>query len=68
MKIFRIVIRLKRKKMDPLLQAALNRGNPVVFFDVSIGGKPAGRLQFELFKDRCPKTVENFRYKTNLTS
>jgi hypothetical protein len=35
--------------------------NPVVFFDVSIGGLPAGRIKMELFKDLVPKTVENFR-------
>ena len=35
--------------------------NPKVFFDVSIGGKSAGRIEFELRKDVVPKTVENFR-------
>lgn len=35
--------------------------NPRVFFDISIGGKPAGRLSFELFADKVPKTAENFR-------
>lgn len=35
--------------------------NPTVFFDLSIGGKPAGRLTFELFNDTVPKTAENFR-------
>eukprot|EP00954_Amorphochlora_amoebiformis_P005150 405462-Amorphochlora_amoeboformis.AAC.1 len=34
---------------------------PKVFFDINIGGKPAGRMVFELFKDSCPKTCENFR-------
>ncbi|KAF1985301.1 hypothetical protein K402DRAFT_413436 [Aulographum hederae CBS 113979] len=38
-----------------------NPGNPVVFFDVAIGGKPAGRIQFELYKHVVPKTAENFR-------
>ncbi|KAF7731525.1 peptidylprolyl isomerase protein [Apophysomyces ossiformis] len=32
-----------------------------VFFDVSIQGKPAGRMTFKLFSDTCPKTAENFR-------
>jgi len=36
-------------------------GNPVVFFDVTIGGAPAGRIKMELFSDLCPKTAENFR-------
>merc|ERR1711880_12446 len=34
---------------------------PKVFFDVSTGGKPAGRIEFELFADVVPKTAENFR-------
>ncbi|KAF5849766.1 hypothetical protein GGP41_005149 [Bipolaris sorokiniana] len=35
--------------------------NPRVFFDVSIGGQPAGRVVMELFADQVPKTAENFR-------
>jgi peptidyl-prolyl isomerase H (cyclophilin H) len=35
--------------------------NPIVFFDISIGGLHAGRILLELFKDACPKTAENFR-------
>ncbi|HTM20826.1 MAG TPA: peptidylprolyl isomerase [Kofleriaceae bacterium] len=35
--------------------------NPRVYFDVSIGGAPAGRIVMELFADRTPKTAENFR-------
>ncbi|KAJ1722252.1 Peptidyl-prolyl cis-trans isomerase-like 1 [Coemansia biformis] len=35
--------------------------NPVVFFDISIGGKDAGRIKMELFADVVPKTAENFR-------
>jgi peptidylprolyl isomerase len=35
--------------------------NPKVFFDISIGGAPAGRITFELFADVTPKTAENFR-------
>ncbi len=35
--------------------------NPSVFFDITIGGKPAGRITFELFADVVPKTAENFR-------
>jgi len=38
-----------------------NKDNPVVYFDVSIGGKPAGRIQMELFMDAVPATSENFR-------
>ena len=28
---------------------------------MQVGGKPAGRIEFELFKDVVPKTAENFR-------
>ena len=31
------------------------------FFDISLGGLPAGRIVFELHADLCPKTCENFR-------
>lgn len=34
---------------------------PRVYFDIAIGGKPAGRLVFELRADVAPKTAENFR-------
>ena len=54
---------------DPNVMAAVERGNPVVFFDVSLGdttqkgGAPAqvGRIKMELFAGDCPKTCENFR-------
>lgn len=35
--------------------------NPKVYFDITIGGKAAGRVVFELFADQCPRTAENFR-------
>ena len=35
--------------------------NSKVFFDITIGGAPTGRLVFELFEDVVPKTAENFR-------
>ena len=35
--------------------------NPIVFFDVSIGGQEVGRIKMELFADVVPKTAENFR-------
>ena len=47
--------------MDPVIVDAINRGNPVVFFDVSIAGVPVGRVKMELFRDICPRTAENFR-------
>ena len=35
--------------------------NPRVFMDVSIAGRAAGRVTFELFANHTPKTAENFR-------
>lgn len=35
--------------------------NPRCFFDISIGDERVGRIVFELFADKCPKTVDNFR-------
>ncbi|MBA0782120.1 hypothetical protein Gotri_002984 [Gossypium trilobum] len=35
--------------------------NPKVFFDVTIGGEPVGRIVMELFADVTPRTAENFR-------
>jgi len=35
--------------------------NPRVFFDISIGGRAAGRVEIELFADVVPRTAENFR-------
>ena len=38
-----------------------NASNPIVYFDMEIGGVPAGRIEMELRKDEVPKTAENFR-------
>eukprot|EP00826_Nyctotherus_ovalis_P007775 TRINITY_DN11987_c0_g1_i1.p1 TRINITY_DN11987_c0_g1~~TRINITY_DN11987_c0_g1_i1.p1 ORF type:complete len:173 (-),score=41.04 TRINITY_DN11987_c0_g1_i1:66-584(-) len=35
--------------------------NPKVFFDITIGSVPAGRIIFKLRSDVVPKTAENFR-------
>lgn len=35
--------------------------NPKVFFDMTIGDAPAGRIIMELYADSVPKTAENFR-------
>jgi len=37
------------------------QSRPRVFFDISIGDKPAGRITFELYNDIVPLTAENFR-------
>jgi cyclophilin family peptidyl-prolyl cis-trans isomerase len=34
---------------------------PTVYFDISIDGKPAGRITMQLFDDVAPRTAENFR-------
>ncbi|KAH9848131.1 peptidyl-prolyl cis-trans isomerase Cpr7 [Lenzites betulinus] len=34
---------------------------PLVFFDITIGGRPAGRIVMQLYDDIVPKTAENFR-------
>lgn len=34
---------------------------PVTYFDITIGGKEAGRIAFSLYNDLVPKTAENFR-------
>jgi peptidyl-prolyl isomerase D len=34
---------------------------PRVFFDITMGGKPLGRVTMELYADLVPKTAENFR-------
>uniref|UniRef100_A0A0C9RX79 Peptidyl-prolyl cis-trans isomerase n=1 Tax=Wollemia nobilis TaxID=56998 RepID=A0A0C9RX79_9CONI len=35
--------------------------NSKVFFEMQVGGNPAGRIVIELFGDVTPKTAENFR-------
>ena len=38
-----------------------NPSNPKAFLDIKIGDKEPQRVELELFKDKVPKTVENFR-------
>ena len=35
--------------------------NPKVFFDITVGGRAAGRVVMELYADVVPRTAENFR-------
>jgi len=37
------------------------RGNPKVYYDMTIGDMPAGRIVMQLRADVTPKTAENFR-------
>ncbi|EJU01227.1 peptidyl-prolyl cis-trans isomerase D [Dacryopinax primogenitus] len=34
---------------------------PRCYFDITIAGQPAGRIIFELYADKVPRTAENFR-------
>ncbi|KIW21281.1 hypothetical protein PV08_01861 [Exophiala spinifera] len=36
-------------------------GEPIVFFDITLGGEPLGRIRMHLFANTVPKTAENFR-------
>jgi peptidyl-prolyl isomerase H (cyclophilin H) len=40
---------------------ATESSNPIVFFDISMGGQKVGRIKMELFANVVPKTAENFR-------
>ncbi|XP_036592784.1 peptidyl-prolyl cis-trans isomerase A-like [Trichosurus vulpecula] len=35
--------------------------NPSTYFDIAVDKEPLGRITFELFADKVPKTAENFR-------
>eukprot|EP01062_Namystynia_karyoxenos_P082461 TRINITY_DN9292_c1_g1_i1.p1 TRINITY_DN9292_c1_g1~~TRINITY_DN9292_c1_g1_i1.p1 ORF type:complete len:489 (+),score=172.09 TRINITY_DN9292_c1_g1_i1:75-1541(+) len=43
------------------LAAERRKSNPKVWFDITIGGEPSGRIEFELYSHCAPKTAENFR-------
>jgi cyclophilin family peptidyl-prolyl cis-trans isomerase len=36
----------------------MSTSNPVVFFDITIGGSLKGRIEMELYHDVVPKTAE----------
>lgn len=48
-------------KPKPKAKEKSSRRLPRVFFDMSIDGKPAGKIIMELRSDVVPKTAENFR-------
>ena len=43
------------------IPSEINPDNPRVFFYIRVGTKSGRRVEIELFKDRVPKTAENFR-------
>ena len=50
------------KKLPENVPEKINPNNPRVFFDLKIGeSEERKRVTFELFKDKVPKTAENFR-------
>ena len=46
---------------DISVSEVLGRGNVCVFFDITIGDHPIGRLSLELYKTQVPRACENFR-------
>ncbi|KAJ0229828.1 Cyclophilin-type peptidyl-prolyl cis-trans isomerase domain-containing protein [Hirschfeldia incana] len=58
-------LNVNRTRVHPenpnLSDPSLKMANPRVFFDMTVGGKPAGRIVMELFADTTPWTAENFR-------
>jgi len=42
-------------------QSKQSNRNPLVFFDMDIGGRGGGMVVMELFMDTVPRTAENFR-------
>eukprot|EP01126_Amoeba_proteus_P029306 TRINITY_DN2889_c0_g2_i4.p1 TRINITY_DN2889_c0_g2~~TRINITY_DN2889_c0_g2_i4.p1 ORF type:complete len:114 (-),score=19.40 TRINITY_DN2889_c0_g2_i4:626-967(-) len=43
------------------LPLKMSPDNVLVYFDMSVGNKPSGRIIFELYSEIVPKTAENFR-------
>lgn len=42
-------------------KSALSPANPRVYLDLEVDGAPLGRVVFELFAEKAPRTSENFR-------
>ena len=43
------------------LAQAADESDPTVFFDITLDGEPAGRVEMTLFAKVVPRTAENFR-------
>lgn len=50
-----------RGKASAGATSAADPSDPRVFFDINVGGRPAGRVVFALYARVVPKTAENFR-------
>lgn len=44
-----------------MAESEAQKERPLTYFDITIGGKPKGRIVFSLYADLVPKTAENFR-------
>ncbi|KAI6165289.1 peptidyl-prolyl cis-trans isomerase [Pisolithus thermaeus] len=44
-----------------MAESEAQKQRPLAYFDITIGGKPRGRIVFSLYSDLVPKTAENFR-------
>ncbi|KAL0485381.1 peptidyl-prolyl cis-trans isomerase [Acrasis kona] len=55
------VIKQSRHVSLPKKYTLKHPNNPVMYMDMSIGGKKIGRITFELFSHVTPKTAENWR-------
>ncbi len=53
--------RNQQRKKDGMGEAEKLFSRPIVFFDLTLDGKPMGRVEMELFSDVTPKCAENFR-------
>lgn len=51
---------------DDQLELPGNQSLPLVFFDIEIQGKAAGRIEMELFMDVSPRHAENFRSENEI--
>lgn len=55
-------VKLEYKVSSVLINSSnLEMAKQNVFFDMEIGGRPAGRIVMTLDSDVCPNTCENFR-------
>merc|ERR1712170_99531 len=57
----RLPVKISKIIYRQFIRGLCTMARPRVFFDMAIGGKPAGRIVMELRNDVVPKTAENFR-------